>query len=79
MGINLITMTTPNPTYKLEMLPTSTSRKVETFHFGKCREGLEGAYSYAQNCVAWRITCQGVSIDSFNATILDLQSLSVNS
>ena len=71
-------MITNNPTYKLEMLPTY-SGKVQTFHFGKCRDGLEGAYSYSQNCVAWRITCQGVSIDSFNATILDLQSLSVNS
>ena len=72
-------MATFKQTYKLEMLPTVDSRKVETFHFGKCRDGLEGAYGYSQNCVAWRITCQGVSIDSFNATILDLQSLSVNS
>ncbi len=71
-------MATFKPTYKLEMLPTY-SGKVETFHFGKCRDGLEGAYSYSSNACAWRITCQGASIDSFNATILDLQSLSVNS
>ena len=64
-------MTTQNPTYKLEMLPTTSSRKVETFHFGKCREGLQAAYSYAQNCVAWRITCQGLEVDSRNLSILD--------
>ena len=69
-------MTTPNPTYKLEMLPTY-SGKVKTFHFGKCREGLETAYSYSQNCVAWRITCQGAVVDSQIPSLLDLHSLSV--
>jgi len=71
-------MATFKPTYKLEMLPTTSSRKVETFHFGKCREGLEGAYSYCSNACAWRITCQGVKIDWHNLPILDLHSLSVS-
>ena len=70
-------MATFKQTYKLEMLPTASSRKIETFHFGKCREGLEGAYSYCSNACAWRITCQGVEIDSHNLPILDLQSISI--
>ena len=69
-------MTTPNPTYKLEMLPTY-SGKVETFHFGKCREGLEAAYSYSSNACAWRITCAGFKVDFKNLPLLDLHSLSV--
>jgi len=70
-------MATNNQTYKLEMLPTASSRKVETFHFGKCREGLEAAYSYSSNACAWRITCAGFKVDFKNLPLLDLHSLSV--
>ena len=68
-------MTTPNPTYKLEMLPTY-SGKVKTFHFGKCREGLEAAYSYCSNACAWRITCEEDVVDAKIPSLLDLYSLS---
>ena len=68
-------MTTPDPTYKLEMLPTY-SGKVKTFHFGKCREGLEAAYSYCSNACAWRITCQDDLVDAKIPSLLDLHSLS---
>ena len=70
-------MTTSKQYYKLEMLPTASSRKVEIFYFGKCREGLETAYSYCSNACAWRITSGGFTIESHNLALLDLQSLSV--
>jgi hypothetical protein len=66
-------MTTP--TYKLEMLPTH-SGKVQTFHFGKCREGLEAAYSYSSNACAWRITFKETLVDAKIPSLLDLHSLS---
>jgi len=70
-------MTTPNPTYKLEILPTY-SGKVETFHFGKCREGLEAAYSYSSNACAWRITFKETLVDAKIPSLLDLHSLSIS-
>ena len=71
-------MATFKPTYKLEMLPTTSSRKVETFHFGKCREGLEAAYSYSSNACAWRITCKEDLVDAKIPSLLDLHSLSIS-
>ena len=68
-------MATFKPTYKLEMLPTY-SGKVETFHFGKHRDGLEAAYSYSSNACAWRITYQGSLVDAKIPSLLDLHSLS---
>ena len=70
-------MTTPNPTYKLEMLPTY-SGKVQTFYFGKCREGLEAAYSYSSNACAWRITFKETLVDAKIPSLLDLHSLSLS-
>ena len=68
-------MATFKPTYKLEMLPTY-SGKVEIFHFGKHRDGLEAAYSYSSNACAWRITYQGSLVDAKIPSLLDLHSLS---
>ena len=70
-------MATFKPTYKLEMLPTY-SGKVQTFHFGKCREGLEAAYSYSSNACAWRITFKETLVDAKIPSLLDLHSLSIS-
>ena len=70
-------MTTSKQTYKLEMLPTY-SGKVQTFYFGKCREGLEAAYSYSSNACAWRITFKETLVDAKIPSLLDLHSLSIS-
>ena len=47
----------------------------QTIHeFGKCREGLEAAYSYAENADAWFITFNGELIDHKKGWMFDLHN-----
>ena len=54
-------------TYKLQML---VGGKTKTYEFGKCREGLEAAYSYSSNSAAFVITCGDELVDERNGSLL---------
>jgi hypothetical protein len=61
-------------TYKL-FLVYSGCTKVKQHTFGKCREGLEAAYSYAENAAAFAIFCEDELIEVKNQFLLAACSL----
>ena len=61
-------------TYKLFLVyPNCT--KVKQHTFGKCREGLDAAYSYAENAAAFAIFCGEELIEVKNQFLLAACSL----
>jgi len=61
-------------TYKLFLIyPNST--KVKKYTFGKCREGLDAAYSYAESAAAFAIFCGDELVEVKNQFLLSACSL----